>query len=104
MRTRAGVFYDLRLSTYYTVIGELKYMFSSDIHLTKFLEQLTPHRKEFNERLRIRYKINTEFKVYPDIVLYKKIESRGFLICNHEGVKLCLENLLLIGEKATRKD
>lgn len=42
-------------------------------------------------------------KILPDIVLYKKIETRGFLMVDEGGQKIWLENLLLGGEKVTLK-
>jgi len=106
MKTRNGIYHDLHLSSYCFLVCDthLVFIFSSDLHLTKFEEQYEIHRKEFNVKLNSRYRVNVNFKAYADILLYKKIENRGFLIVNEGGQKLCLENLQLNGEKVTLKN
>lgn len=81
----------------------LAFVFSSDLYLTKFEEQYKAHRQEFNIKLKARYKIDTIFNSYADIVLYNAIEKRGFLIFNERGCEICRENLILIGEQVTAK-
>lgn len=105
MKTRNGVYLDINKSHYrFKPSGtSIILVFSSDYYRTKFEDNYIKHREEFNLRLKNRYHVNVDFKTYPDIVLYKKIEKRGFLV--HEGdEKICQESLLLAGEQLTNKD
>lgn len=106
MKTRNGIYYDLTKSAYkyYSKEIGLTFVFSSDLYLCKFEEQFKQHREDFNLKHTVRYKVEVDFKVLPDIILYRKIEKRGFLILNERGQALCLKNLILNGEKATPKN
>lgn len=106
MRTRNGVYYDLTVSCYKYKPRDtgLTFVFSSDLHLTKFEERIQEHRNDFNLKIKARYRLEVDFKNFADIVLYKKIEKRGFLIVNEGGQKICQENLILDGEKVTPKN
>ena len=105
MVTRNGVYYDLALSPYKfkTPDTKLTYVFSSDLHMLKFEDNYLKYRDEQNIKFKARFRVNTSLSVLHDIVLYKRIESRGFLIINEGGNKICQENLILIGEKVTAK-
>jgi hypothetical protein len=105
MKTRNGVYYDLTASTYKFKAPDTKliFVFSSDLHMLKFEDQYLANRKDFNLKLHSRFRVNIVTRNLPDIVLYKKIETRGFLLINGEGEKICLENLKLDGEKVTKK-
>lgn len=105
MKTRNGIYYDLKVSSYKFKVPDtnVTFVFSSDLHMIKFEDQYNAHRVEFNTKLRARYRVDVDMKVLPDIVLYKKIETRGFLIVNEGGKRICPENLKLDGEKVTPK-
>ena len=105
MRTRNGIYYDLTQSCYKYKPRDtgLTFVFSSDLYLTKFEEQIHNHRNEFNLKLKARYRTEVDFKNFADVTLYKKIEKRGFLIVNERGQTIWQENLLLGGEKVTPK-
>jgi hypothetical protein len=105
MKSRNGVYYDLKESTYKFRVPDtnLIFIFSSDLHMIKFEDQYQAHRKEHNTKFISRFRLNISMSVLPDLILYKKIETRGFLVINERGIKICQENLLLIGEKATLK-
>lgn len=105
MRTRNGIYYDLSKSTYRFKVPDtnITFVFSSDLHMIKFEDQFKENRNDFNVKQKARYRIDITMKVLPDILLYKKIETRGFLMVNEGGQVLCQENLKLIGEKATPK-
>jgi len=106
MVTRNGVYYDLTKSTFKFTTPDTKmtFIFSSDLHMFKFEDQYKAFRKEQNLKLKARYRIEIVTTVLSDLVLYKKIETRGFLVINEGGQILCQENLILIGERATRKN
>lgn len=106
MKTRNGIYYDLSHSKYTFIVPDtdIKFVFSSMLYMTKFKEQYLLNREQQNIKFKVRYKLNIEAVILPDIMLYNKIEKRGFLIINERGQELCQKNLKLIGEKATRKD
>jgi hypothetical protein len=106
MRTRNGIYYDLTKSCYKFKIPDtnMTFIFSSDLHLVKFEEQYKDNRNEHNLKLKVRYGMEFNMKVFPDLMLYRRIEKRGFLVLNEGGIKICQENLLLSGEKATLKE
>ena len=106
MKTRNGIYYDLTKSTYNYVDKETKliYSFSSDLHLCKFEERKSRHRKEFNLKFGVRFKVDINFKTLPDLILYRRLETRGFLILDERGQPICQENLILGGEKVMLKD
>jgi hypothetical protein len=105
MKTRNGVYYDLTKSTYKFKIPDtrLTFVFSSDLHLVKFEEQYLKNRIDHNTKNKARYRIETDMKTLPDLMLYRKIEMRGFLVIIEGGQTVCQENALLIGEKVTPK-
>ena len=104
--TRNGVYYDLTKSRYKFKVPDTNmiFIFSSDLHMFKFEDRYLNNREEQNIKFKSRFRVNIETKVLPDIMLYQKIETRGFLIINEKGQKLCQENLILRCEKATLKD
>jgi hypothetical protein len=105
MKTRKGIFYDLSHSTYKIHLEDTNttFKFSSNLYLMKFIDQYKQHRIEFNLKLKTRYKIDVNFIKYADLVLYRQIETRGFLIIRDGDIKLCQESLLLDGEKMIQK-
>lgn len=102
-KTRNGIYYNLKKSEYTVEVNNIKYFFSSQRHLEKFLEQLEENREILAYSLYKRFKVWVSADELFDLVLYNKIESRGFLI-EIEGVDYeCLESLRLDGVKKIRK-
>lgn len=99
MISRNGVYYDLNLSNYRVTINDITFVFSSQKHLDKFNKRLRGHRDIINTSLTNRFNFDIDVSVISDIVLYRKIETRGFLLLDKNGVKLCQENIRYIGEK-----
>jgi len=104
--TRNGIYYRLDTSKYRFKVPDtnITFVFSSDLHLCKFEERYKSNREEQNIKFNARYRINVDTKVLPDILLYKKIETRGFLLIDEKGLKICQESLLLNGERVTQKN
>lgn len=101
MMTRNNVFYNLENSIYFYEIGNIKYVFSSKLHLYKFKQKILSNRDEFNIFYEKKLKIICDLSVLSDLLLYDKIETRGFLIYIN-GVKICQKNrLILNGEIST---
>jgi hypothetical protein len=104
MITRNGVYYDLKQSRYKVhCSGGLLLYFSSDLHMLKFLDKKEAHRKEINDKMTSRFRIEIRLNTLADIILYQKIETRGFYITDEKGNELCRENLILSGERPTLK-
>lgn len=99
MISRNGVYYDLNLSSYRHTENNITFVFSSQKHLDKFISKIRENREIINRSLSNRFNFDIDVSVISDIVLYRKIETRGFLLLNEDGVKLCQENLKYVGEK-----
>jgi hypothetical protein len=100
--TRNGVIYDLRKSPYFLQIDTRTYYFSSEIHKQKFAKKLLENRDSINYSLTMRFNITIIFNALADLILYIKIESRGFRVL--EGsTELCLNHLILDGQIARNK-
>ena len=100
MKSRNGIFYDLNFSTYKVNEKGLTYVFSSELHRNKFNMKKIENRENICRSLSKRFKIKIELSILADIVLYQKIETRGFLVVLEDGTKLCQNDLILDGEKA----
>lgn len=93
MISRNGVVYDLNVSSYRHTVGGLTYVFSSKLHLDKFKKKLKENRDIINYSLTKRFNITVDVSQLADVVLYRKIETRGFLIVTGEGNELCQNNI-----------
>lgn len=74
------IFYDLSKSPYSFSFNDLKFIFSSEFYLCKFINDYQYYIDR--ETLKINYKYNTDVKADEVILidLYKKIEKRGFKV------------------------
>ena len=101
MITRNGVCYDFNISEYRHTVNGLTFVFSSQLHLDKFKSKLRENRDIVNYSLSKRFNIHTDVSQLADVVLYRKIETRGFLIVTHEVKKLWQNNAIkYVGGKA----
>lgn len=89
MITRNGVCYDFTLSKYRHTVNGLTFVFSSLNHLEKFKQKLAENRDIVNYSLSRRFKVQVNANQLADVALYRKIETRGFLIVTNEGMKIC---------------
>lgn len=101
MRTRNGVYWDLDKSTYRSEVNGLVFVFSSELHKSKFDERLKENRKTINDSLSKRFNIKCDVSNLADVVLYRKIETRGFLIEEKEDSAQCQKHLKFVGGKVT---
>lgn len=104
MFTRNGVCYDLKRSTYRTTVDGLTFVFSSRLHLDKFKQKYRENRDIVNYSLTRRFNVNVDVSQLADVVLYRKIETRGFMIVSNEGSELWLDHLKFVGGKVTQKN
>lgn len=104
MMTRDNICYNLKVSPYKFTILNITYFFTSEMHLQKFKDKIKENRKIINISLTKRFNINITFNVLSDVMLYKKIETRGFLLMIENEYVECLELLKLDGEKLMKKN
>lgn len=97
MISKNGVVYDLNISSYRYTVGNLTYVFSSKLHLDKFKKKLKENRDIINYSLTKRFNVTVDVSQLADVVLYRKIETRGFLIVTAEGKELCQNNITYVG-------
>lgn len=101
MITRNGVVYDLTISSYRCTIDGLTFVFSSRLHLDNFKKRLHENRERINTSLSKRFNYNIDVSQLADLVLYRKIENRGFLVLTSEGKELWQNNLKYVGGHVT---
>ncbi|MBO5810612.1 MAG: hypothetical protein J6R32_07260 [Bacteroidales bacterium] len=104
MISRNGIYYDFDLSKFRHTVDGITYVFSSRLHLEKFIERLEENRTTINNSLTRRFNFPVDVSALADFVLYRKIESRGFMIVTNEGYKICQNNQVkFVGGKLTKK-
>lgn len=103
MLSRNNICYDLKKSHFRYSRDGITYVFSSRLHLDKFKERIDGNRKTINQSLSNRFNIAVNVDVLADIVLYCKIENRGFLIVARGENVECRSNLLYDGATVTAK-
>lgn len=111
--TKRGIAYNLKLSPYKSEheyiassrdVNSITFVFSSEFYRQKFSEELQNNRAKIQESLskRFGYKVNNE--MLCDVVLYSKIEKRGFLLI-YNGVSVeCPERIILDGKNLIIKN
>lgn len=102
--TRNGIVYNLKLSSYTIGLNDITYYFSSQNHLEKFTEKLTENRELINYSLSKRFSITVNVNVLADLVLYAKVETRGFLVKHKGEFYSCKKDLILSGVTVTKKN
>lgn len=99
--SRNGICYDFTISEYRHTVDGLTFVFSSRLHLEKFKKKLKQNREIINYSLSKRFNMGINVSQLADIVLYKKIETRGFLIVTNEGIELWQkDNIKYVGGTA----
>lgn len=103
MISRRGICYDLTKSHYRYKIGGLTFVFSSKLHKDNFVDRLESNREKINESLSKRFGLTVDVSMLADIVLYKRIETRGFLIESKEGISTCVSDITCESGRVTLK-
>lgn len=106
--SRGGVAYDLSLSPFkveHEYNGDkITFKFSSELNVGRFENKIKEHRETITKSLSNRFNIGIDIPVISDIVLYSKIEKRGFLVViNGEECK-CQNIIKLTGVKKIQKN
>ena len=93
--TKSRICYDLKESPYFCFVGVYKFFFSSPAHLVKFRKGLEANREWRNDSMKRGFKFDMDMELLADFSLYRKTETRGFLIINEStGVAYeCPENI-----------
>ena len=100
--SRNGIVYNLNISPYRITIDDLTFYFSSINHLEKFSEKLNENRKIIKHSLSMRFGFTVNITLLADIVLYSRVETRGFLITSNGRIYQCKKDIILSGGKVTK--
>lgn len=82
MITKNGICYDLSRSPYVCSVANWTYYFSSPSHMIKFKSNISSNRDWLNDSMSRRFKFTMSLDLLADLSLYRKIETRGFMIIN----------------------
>lgn len=108
MLSRRGVTYDFESSPYvYELFYEnnkIEFVFSSKLHYNKFNEKYLTYRDKIAISLSKRFNLNISMSILSDILLYRKIENRGFLIKYNDEVIKWLNIIELDGQMKILKN
>lgn len=102
--TKDGVCYALKQSPFRCTKNGVTYVFSSKLHLTKFDSRIAKNRQTINTSLAKRFKINMDVSALADVILYSRIESRGFLIIVEGEYIECLSSIRCGGVKVISRN
>ena len=97
MKTKNGIYLDLKESEYKINYNGLIYYFSSELYMYKFKNNVKQFIIEETAKLKAKYKINIYLDTMLTLSFYKKIEKRGFRVVykiNEKETELSEEVLL----------
>lgn len=80
MKTQRGIYTNLDESDYYFSINGLRFYFSSEYYLKKFMTTFRNYIETESKKIYDKFNINIDFKLFLLVALYKKIEKRGFKV------------------------
>lgn len=106
--SRGGICYNLEVTPFFKSEKyedkKVTFNFSSEFYKNKFESQIKEHREKINQSLSKRFGLVYINPLLADIVLYSKVESRGFyLLINDEEYK-CLSSIKLNGVNQIQKN
>ena len=105
--TRNNIAYKLEESPYLLDVPyegySLIYFFSSALYRDNFYKRFVENREKINASLSNRFGVKVENDALGDLVLYSKIEKRGFLIGLGKEKATCQESIILNGAKVMIK-
>ena len=106
--SRGGICYNLEVTPYFITIKyddrKVIFNFSSDYYKNKFELKLNEHREKINESLSKRFGLSYFNPLLADIVLYSKVETRGFYLLIDDEEFKCLNNIKLNGVNQIQKN
>lgn len=77
------IYNDLNNSEYFFEFDEVKLYFSSMFYKEKFIKSYNQFIKDETDKFKVRYKCNITADLLFVLLLYKKIEKRGFRVEYH---------------------
>lgn len=95
MKSRNGIYYSLDESDYILQFNNIKYVFSSPTVMNKFYMRRKKHQEEFNAYMSAKYGMRFELEELADIILYSKMEKRGFKIIINGREYRCQSEVLI---------
>lgn len=101
--TRNGIYNNLNISSYFVTLENITYYFSSKQYLIKFINTYKNNRLEMEEQFIKKLKIKLLANQIYDMLLYQKIEKRGFRAV-YGGMELCPNTIEFVGKIATTKN
>lgn len=106
---RKKIYYDLNESDYIVACGKIRYYFSSEFNMLRFINKREEHQKFIRRSLSERFNIEVNFNELSDVVLYHKIEKRGSLMRTYDPIRrevidLCQETIRLDGVGRIRQN
>ena len=101
--TRNGIYNNLDISTYYHTVEGITYYFSSKQYRDKFISLLEVNRLELNFTVAKKLKIDLNANQIYDMLLYQRIEKRGFR-ATYGGVELWPNTIEYVGGIQTKKN
>lgn len=108
--TRNGIYYNLLESPYAFTLDGIQFFFSSESHMEKFKDKYRYNRNVINASLSNRFKFDINVDKLADFILYRKVETRGFLVIDinkdygERDVIQCEKDLIYDGGKMTPKN
>lgn len=106
--TRGGICYNLEKTPFFIINKydnkKVTFNFSSEFYKNKFINQIEEHRNKINQSLSKRFGLVVINPILSDIVLYSKIESRGFYLLIDDEEYKCLNNIKLNGVNQIQKN
>lgn len=96
MLTRRGIELNIKESKFTYDIEDMRLFFSSTYNLERFISNINEFIDIETLKLRNKYHLNISFKKILIIVLYKRIEKRGFYIVNTNTGREIKENTMFI--------
>lgn len=100
LKSRNGIYYNLSESDYRVSFDGVVAYFSSPVTQNKYYQKRLEHRKEFNIYYSSKLGLQVDFGLLADIILYSKMEKRGFRLVMNGGEYRCLNSITLGGVKA----
>ena len=96
MKTRGGVYYDIKESDYKLKRGDYEFKFSSELYKSKFMINVDEFIKRENDKLNAKYNYDNDYSEFLAIIYYKMVEKRGFYVTYKD--KLVNENSFIVGD------
>lgn len=95
--TKRGIYLNLKISPYKFIGEQFIFYFSSKYHLDIFKRKRLDNFNNVNERLSKRFKTILQCPTLADLILYEKVETRGYFVTDSEKNEISIDELMLLG-------